>query len=218
METDHTVQESALHAGRQAWWPLDTMACSLDDASTISISSSSSSFLLGWDPQLCYFGLGARGAGAGHSDIIHAGKLELLVPKRRSRSACLQGLHFLFRFPWMQLVSMAVTLWLCPCVLGMESPVSEASTAAATGWTTQKDAMAMPDELDELLMVSAVLISVNLNLPCISCGRSDFGACILSLNSCCFTSSEPVGLGQGAGRGLQFLQRSEEGECHLFPM
>lgn len=73
--------------------------------------------------------------------------------------------------PCMQLVSMAVTRWLCPCVLGMESPLSEASTAAATGWTTQKDAMAMPGELDELLMVSAGLISVNLNLPCISCGR-----------------------------------------------
>jgi len=31
-------------------------------------------------------------------------------------------------------------------------------------------------------------------------------------------SSEPVGLGQGARRGLQFLQRSEGGECRLFPM
>jgi len=37
----------------------------------------------------------------------------------------------------------------------MESPVSEASTAAATGWMLQKDATAMPGELDELLMVSA---------------------------------------------------------------
>jgi hypothetical protein len=40
-------------------------------------------------------------------------------------------------------------------VLGLESPVSETSTAAATDWTMQKDAMAMPGELDELLMVSA---------------------------------------------------------------
>ncbi|XP_066326898.1 uncharacterized protein [Miscanthus floridulus] len=111
METGQTVQESALHAGRQAWWPLDTMACSLDDASTIS------SFLLGWDPQLCCFGLGAIGAGAGDSDThAHARELELFVPK---------------------------------C---MESPVSEASTAAATDWTMQNDATAMPGELDELLM------------------------------------------------------------------
>ncbi|KAG0523917.1 hypothetical protein BDA96_07G164300 [Sorghum bicolor] len=112
METGQAVQESALHAGRQAWWPLDTMACSLDDASTIS-----SSFLLGWDPQLCYFGLGAMGAAAGDSDTHgHARELELFVPK---------------------------------C---MESPVSEASTAAATDRTMQKDAAAMPGELDELLM------------------------------------------------------------------
>ncbi|XP_066350811.1 uncharacterized protein [Miscanthus floridulus] len=84
------------------------MACSLDDASTIS------SFLLGWDPQLCCFGLGAMGAGAGDSGT-HARELELFVPK---------------------------------C---MESAVSEASTAA-TGWMLQKDATAMPGELDELLM------------------------------------------------------------------
>lgn len=91
------------------------MAWSSDDASTIG-----SSFLLGWDPQLCCFGLGAMGADAGDSDShAHARELELFIPK---------------------------------C---MESPVSEASTAATTGWTMQKDATAMPGELDELLMVSA---------------------------------------------------------------
>lgn len=59
----------------------------------------------------------------------------------------------------------------CACVLGMESPVSEASTAAATDRTMQKDAAAMPGELDELLMVNARLISItNSNLACKSCG------------------------------------------------
>ncbi|KAJ1268794.1 hypothetical protein BS78_07G161200 [Paspalum vaginatum] len=80
METGQTVQESALHAGTQAWWPLDTMACSLEDTSTIS--SSSSSFLLGWewDPRLSYFGLGAAGAGAADPET-HAHELERFVPK-----------------------------------------------------------------------------------------------------------------------------------------
>jgi len=56
-------------------------------------------------------------------------------------------------------------------VLGMESPVSEASTAAATDWTMQNDATAMPGELDELLMVSSgLMISVNSNLAFKSCG------------------------------------------------
>ena len=91
METGQTVQESVLHAGRRAWWPLDTMACNLDDASTIS------SFLLGWDPQLCCFGLGAMGAGAGDSGT-HARELELFVPKCRSRS--------FISIPCMELVSM----------------------------------------------------------------------------------------------------------------
>jgi hypothetical protein len=106
METDQTVQESALHAGRQACWPLDTMACSLDDASTIS------SFLLGWDPQLCYFGLAATGAGAGDSDThAHARELELFVPKCRSRFASLHAYKacIFVSIPYMQLVSMAVT-------------------------------------------------------------------------------------------------------------
>ena len=106
METGQTVQESALHAGRQAWWPLDTMACSLDDASTIS------SFLLGWDPQLCCFGLGAMGAGAGDSDThAHARELELFVPKCRSRFASFHAYKvcIFVSIPRMQLVSMAVT-------------------------------------------------------------------------------------------------------------
>ncbi|CAL5005808.1 unnamed protein product [Urochloa decumbens] len=76
METGHQkVEESALHAGRQAWWPLDTMACSLDyDTTTCS------GFLLGWDPQLSYFGLGPWGVGAGDLDA-HDCQLELVVPK-----------------------------------------------------------------------------------------------------------------------------------------
>ncbi|KAL6858802.1 hypothetical protein ACP4OV_017804 [Aristida adscensionis] len=70
-----TAQQRELH-GRQAWWPLDTMAmaCSLD---------STSSFLFEWDPQLTelrYFGPGAEGAGAcGRDDYQH--ELELVVPK-----------------------------------------------------------------------------------------------------------------------------------------
>ncbi|CAL4999264.1 unnamed protein product [Urochloa decumbens] len=76
METGQKVEESALHAGRQAWWPLDTMACSLDyDTTTCS------GFLLGWDPQLSYFGLGAWGVGAGDLDAHHDCQLELVVPK-----------------------------------------------------------------------------------------------------------------------------------------
>ncbi|RLN03672.1 uncharacterized protein C2845_PM13G19710 [Panicum miliaceum] len=112
METGRTVQESALHAGRQAWWPLDATACSLelDDTTT-----SGGGFLLGWDPQLSYFGLGAWGVGTGDVDTYER-ELQLVVPK---------------------------------C---MESPVSEASTAAVTGLPTPQDATtAMPGELDELL-------------------------------------------------------------------
>ncbi|WVZ92564.1 hypothetical protein U9M48_038615 [Paspalum notatum var. saurae] len=116
METGQTVQESALHAGTQAWWPLDTMACSLELEDTSTLSSSSS-FLLGWDPQLSYFGLGAAGAGGAADPETHARELELFVPN---------------------------------C---MESLVSEASMAVATGLPAQQDAMAMamPGELDELL-------------------------------------------------------------------
>ncbi|KAG2579275.1 protein XRI1-like [Panicum virgatum] len=111
MEAGQTVQESALHAGRQAWWPLDAMACSLGE------TTSSSGFLLGWDPQLSYFGLGAWGAGTGDLGTCERELEELVVPK---------------------------------C---MESPVSEASTAAVAALPTPQDATAMPGdgELDELL-------------------------------------------------------------------
>ncbi|CAO2206977.1 unnamed protein product [Urochloa humidicola] len=68
-----TAQERELH-GWQAWWPLDTMACSLDNTSTTS------SFLFGWDPQLSYFGLGAWGVSDGDLDT-HERELELVVPK-----------------------------------------------------------------------------------------------------------------------------------------
>ncbi|KAK3121925.1 hypothetical protein QOZ80_8BG0662870 [Eleusine coracana subsp. coracana] len=65
-----TVQERDLHQ-RQAWWPLDTMACSLE----------SSSSLFGWDPQLFYLGQGADGNGAGDSGAHECHELDLLVPK-----------------------------------------------------------------------------------------------------------------------------------------
>ncbi|KAF8769492.1 hypothetical protein HU200_006527 [Digitaria exilis] len=68
-----TVQERELH-GWQAWLPLDTMACSLDDTTT-------SGFLLRWDPQLSYFGLAPWGAHAGDLDTHHGRQLELVVPK-----------------------------------------------------------------------------------------------------------------------------------------
>nr|CAB3481281.1 unnamed protein product [Digitaria exilis] len=68
-----TVQERELH-GWQAWLPLDTMACSLDDTTT-------SGFLLRWDPQLCYFGLAPWRADAGDLDTHHGRQLELVVPK-----------------------------------------------------------------------------------------------------------------------------------------
>lgn len=126
-----TLQESAVHARRQAacWWPLDTTACSLDldDASTFS----SSSLLLGWDPQLCCFG------------SLHARDSELFGPTCRSRFACLQGLHSI-PFPSPHAASMAD----CARVIGMESPVSEASAAAATGGELD----------DELLMVNRSLL------------------------------------------------------------
>ncbi|RCV31441.1 hypothetical protein SEVIR_6G183800v4 [Setaria viridis] len=69
-----TAQERELH-GWQALWPLDTMACSLDNTTTTT-----SGFLFGWDPQLSYFGLGAWGVGAGDLDT-HERELELVVPK-----------------------------------------------------------------------------------------------------------------------------------------
>ncbi|KAF8654444.1 hypothetical protein HU200_061629 [Digitaria exilis] len=68
-----TVQERELH-GWQAWLPLDTMACSLDDTTT-------SGFLLRWDPQLSYFGLAPWRADAGDLDTHHGRQLELVVPK-----------------------------------------------------------------------------------------------------------------------------------------
>ncbi|KAL6647477.1 hypothetical protein ACP70R_014914 [Stipagrostis hirtigluma subsp. patula] len=71
MEMD-TAQERELH-GRQAWWPLDTMACS---------SYSTSSFLFQRDPHLTElircFGPGIAGIGAGdHGAYQH--ELELVV-------------------------------------------------------------------------------------------------------------------------------------------
>nr|CAB3483204.1 unnamed protein product [Digitaria exilis] len=50
------------------------MACSLDDTTT-------SGFLLRWDPQLSYFGLAPWGAHAGDLDTHHGRQLELVVPK-----------------------------------------------------------------------------------------------------------------------------------------
>jgi hypothetical protein len=132
-----TLQESAVHARRQAacWWPLDTTACSsldLDDASTFS----SSSLLLGWewDPQLCCFG------------SPHARDSELFGPTCRSRFACLQGLHCTLLVPFHS--PHAASMADCARVIGMESPVSEASAAAATG--------ELDDEL--LLMVNRSLL------------------------------------------------------------
>jgi len=157
METGQTVRESALHAGRQAWWPLDAMACSLGDTTT----SGGGGFLLGWDPQLSYFGLGAWGAGTGDLDSYQR-ELELVVPKCKSNSLCTSTwpaacISFSFPFP-AALVSMALTrLPSGMCALGMESPVSEASTAAVTGLPTPQNATAMPVELDELLQVSGRL-------------------------------------------------------------
>ncbi|PAN35758.1 hypothetical protein PAHAL_6G232000 [Panicum hallii] len=77
METGRTVQESALHAGRQAWWPLDATACCLEDTSG---GGGGGAFLLGWDPQLSYFGLGAWGVAAGDLGTYER-ELELVVPK-----------------------------------------------------------------------------------------------------------------------------------------
>ncbi|OEL33680.1 hypothetical protein BAE44_0005299 [Dichanthelium oligosanthes] len=54
------------------------MACSLDATST---TTRSSSFLLGWDPQLSYFGLGEWGVGSGDDLDTHERQLELVVPK-----------------------------------------------------------------------------------------------------------------------------------------
>ncbi|XP_062191312.1 uncharacterized protein LOC133895148 [Phragmites australis] len=69
------AQESELH-GRQAWWPLDTMACSLD-----STTSSSSCVHFEWERQLSwYFGLGSLGVDPGGPDT-HERELELFVPK-----------------------------------------------------------------------------------------------------------------------------------------
>ena len=87
METGQTVRESALHAGRQAWWPLDAMACSLGDTTTSGGGGGGGGFLLGWDPQLSYFGLGAWGAGTGDLDSYQR-ELELVVPKCKSNSLC----------------------------------------------------------------------------------------------------------------------------------
>jgi hypothetical protein len=87
--------ETSRESERQAWRPLDTLACSLD------ASTSSSCSLFGWDPQLFYFGqaaagIGARGFGA---DEIHNHELELIVhPKCRRRAPpaarCLLVFHF----------------------------------------------------------------------------------------------------------------------------
>ncbi|CAO2169354.1 unnamed protein product [Urochloa humidicola] len=65
-----TAQERELHRW-QAWWPLDTMACSLDDTN---------SFLFGWDPQFNYFGLGEWGVGDGDLHT-HEREVELVDPK-----------------------------------------------------------------------------------------------------------------------------------------
>jgi hypothetical protein len=105
METGRTVQESALHAGRQAWWPLDATACCLEDTSG---GGGGGAFLLGWDPQLSYFGLGAWGVAAGDLGTYER-ELELVVPKCKSRSALLHVcISFLFPFPAAP-VSMALT-------------------------------------------------------------------------------------------------------------
>lgn len=187
-------------------WPLDTMACSLDNTTTTT-----SGFLFGWDPQLSYFGLGAWGVGAGDLDT-HERELELVVPKCKPRAACLHSLHFCFRSlqcfcPWRSIV------YCLSCVLGMESPVSEASTVAVTGLPTPQDAMAMPGELDELLQVSESFISINKD------SHANCHSCDCFSQRTCAMSPELMGLGRGEKCcGLHFLQRSGGGECYLFPM
>lgn len=204
-----TAQERELH-GWQALWPLDTMAFSLDTTTT-----SSSGFLFGWDPQLSYFGLGAWGVGAGDLDT-HEREFELVVPKCKPRSACLHSLHSCSRSPG-ACVSMAFLLTrllrMSSCMLGMESPVSETSTAGATGLSTLQDATVMPRELDELLQVSESFISVNEDSHAIlDCGALFPQRTLAML-------PELMGLGRGEKCcGLQYLQRSEGGECCLFPM
>jgi len=180
MEAGQTVQESALHAGRQAWWPLDAMACSLGDTTT----SGGGGFLLGWDPQLSYFGLGAWGAGTGDLGTCERELEELVVPKCKPVS-----LFVFVSVPCSAGVSMALTRSLSgmcarhgvPGVGGVNGGSRRlADAAGCDGDARGRGAgRATPGE-------SGSFTSINEDSRAMQLLWSDYAACLLfSANSCC---------------------------------